>query len=134
MKKALLPVVLTILTGCAAQQTDQASPSAGLSLVDSAATAESPLLAAAATQPAAELDVADFTSTTICRKVVNTGSRLVRGEVCTSRDNLTWQQKEYQDKKLRWEIDDVNRLQDERMRRYNQDMDRFVRGAQGMGR
>jgi hypothetical protein len=133
MKKALLPVVLTILTGCAAQQADQPIPSAGLSLVDSSATAESQLLAAA-TPPAAELDVTDFTSTTICRKVVNTGSRLVRGEVCTSRDNLTWQQKEYQDKKLRWDIDDVNRLQDERMRRYNQDMDRFVRGAQGMGR
>jgi hypothetical protein len=134
MKKALLPVVLTILTGCAAQQAEQATPSTSLTFADAGAVGADAQLLAAAAAPAAQLDVTDFTSTTVCRKVTNTGSRMVRGEVCTSRDNLTWQQREYEDKKLRWDIDDVNRLQNERMRRYQQDMDRFVRGAQGTGR
>jgi hypothetical protein len=124
MTKAYLPVVL-ILTGCAAQPEQPISATSATFADTGAAAAESQLLAAV--EPAAELDVTDFTSTTTCRKVVNTGSRLIRGEICTSSDNVSVREKDYQAKKLEWEIDDFNRLREEEVRRYQQEEMRFSR-------
>lgn len=124
MNRFLLPIVLFILAGCAAQRTEPSNPAAaspGIGVI----AADAQLLAAADTS-ASQVEVADFTSTTVCRKVVRTGSRLIRGEVCSSPDNASQFDRDYNEKKLEWDLDDINRMQEAAIYRHQMEMWRFM--------
>src|SRR5262245_17457362 len=101
MSRAYLSVVLIVLGGCPSQQSGPPLPGAN---AEGPAIATQAELVAATVAPDAALDIADFTSTTVCEKVVTTGSRLIRGEHCSAPDSRSWHQREYDDKKRDREI------------------------------
>jgi hypothetical protein len=72
MSRTFLIVISAVVAGCATSQTE---PPAPVAFADAAAIA----------QAATVVEITEhFASTTVCRKVTPTGTRMSRGEICTA--------------------------------------------------
>ncbi len=112
MDKVYLIAAFAVLAGCAAKQPESTAAVA-------AAFDAGGLQAAVAAEPSAVVEIADFTSTTVCKPLVRTGSRMRRGEQCTAPETDR-NAAELAEQRRQWQIDDINRssrLEMERQRR-----------------